>query len=72
AVQGDTCFDTYFEEKEGLYYQLGTGNLALDNKENSDAYLVNRGYVTITPLSGDRTNQEVYNLLKGGVKDGKR
>ncbi|HNZ74029.1 MAG TPA: 5'/3'-nucleotidase SurE [Bacilli bacterium] len=72
AVQGDTCFDTYFEEKEGLYYQLGTGNLALDNNENSDAYLTNRGYVTITPLSGDRTNQEVYNLLKGGVKDGKR
>jgi broad specificity polyphosphatase/5'/3'-nucleotidase SurE len=72
SVQGDTCFDTYFEEKEGLYYQLGTGNLALDNNENSDAYLTNRGYVTITPLSGDRTNQEVYNILKGGVKDGKR
>lgn len=72
AVQGDTCFDTYFEEKEGLYYQLGTGNLSLDNNEESDAYLIHRGYTTITPLSGDRTNHEVYNLLKGGRKDGKR
>ncbi len=53
--QGLTNFDTYFEEKEGLFYQLGSPHFYLDKDETSDTKAIDDGYISITPLTNDRT-----------------
>lgn len=55
TVQGCTNFDTYFEERDGLYYQLGDPHFALDESLLSDTKAISDGFISVTPLTNDRT-----------------
>lgn len=53
--QGLTCFDTYFEKRDGLYYQLGDPHFENDCNVDSDTKAIHDGFISITPLTNDRT-----------------
>lgn len=68
--QGGCNFDTFFESEDNLnYYQKGYPTF-----ENSteklylDTACVMNNYISITPLTSDRTNLEVYNIIKNKSK----
>lgn len=62
--QGSTHFDTRFDNIDGMYYQLGNPRHELDKLNiNSDVYAIYNEYISITPLSNDRTNYKVLDLL---------
>lgn len=50
-------------EKEDLYYLKGSIN-QYQEEEHSDVWAFNNGYVSITPLTLDRTDHNVFNKLK--------
>lgn len=53
--QGKTNFDTYFEKRNGLFYQMGEPFFSHDQKEDSDTKVVHDGYISISAMSIDRT-----------------
>lgn len=64
--QGGCNFITYFESDDNLnYYQKGNPifETSLD-KLYLDTSCVMNDYISITPLTSDRTNLEVYNKIK--------
>lgn len=62
--QGYTHFNTYFEEKDGEFYQKGNHNFELErSKTQSDVFAITEGLVSITPLTVDRTDVTLYNSL---------
>lgn len=62
--QGKTVYDTHFIVKEdGLYYQRGKGYFDLNKNKDSDVYAVNNDYISISPLTADRTNYSVFYKL---------
>ena len=55
--QGRNPFNTYFENKDGLYYAKGEPlGWKLETDQNTDVYCYHHGYISITPLTIDRTN----------------
>lgn len=62
--QGGCNFDTFFNIKEKEAFQLGNPTFEKDkDKLCLDTCCVMNDYVSITPLTSDRTNKEVYDLL---------
>jgi 5'-nucleotidase len=63
--QGINTFDTEFiETKEGF---LATGKTlygVLENKPTCDLDAYHAGYVSITPITVDRTDYNVYNIYE--------
>lgn len=53
--QGQTNFDTFFLDKDGLLYQLGDPHFEKDLNEDSDVKALNDGFISLTPLTIDRT-----------------
>lgn len=63
--QGSTHFDALFYEDNGLIFQKGYPDFSKDyDKEHSDVFALYNGYISITPLTNDRTNHEVFQKLK--------
>lgn len=62
---GGCNFTTYYEEKDGYYYQTGDNITEKDpSKIKLDTSCVMNSYVSITPITHVRTNLDVYNKLK--------
>lgn len=53
--QGLTNFDTFFENRDGLLYQLGDPHFEKETDEEADVKALNDDYISITPLTVDRT-----------------
>lgn len=54
--QGNTHFDTYFSEENGLYYQKGEPHFEKElGKKESDICAILENQISITPLTVDRT-----------------
>ncbi len=61
TIQGSTHFETYFFEEGLQVFQRGTPNFHLDEKkQDSDVYAIYQNYISITPLTVDRTNHQVF------------
>ncbi len=63
---GECNFDTWFDKDEDMYTQMG--NPCFENAKEKlyfDTSAVMNGYISITPLTVDRTNLEVLNKIKG-------
>lgn len=58
--QGNTNFDTYFTLEEGLVWQKGKPDFSLDQKIDSDVKAVHEGYISICPLTTDRTDFDFF------------
>ena len=59
---GGCNFTTYYEEKDGYYYQTGDNITEKDpSKIKLDTSCVMNSYVSITPITHVRTNLDVYN-----------
>ena len=55
--QGRNPFNTYFEEVNGLYYAKGVPlGKDVENDPDTDVFSYHHGYISITPLTVDRTN----------------
>lgn len=64
--QGGCNFDTFFESSDGkIYFQKGIPTFE-NSKEKLylDTASIMNGYISITPLTSDRTNLEVFKNLK--------
>lgn len=62
--QGETHFDTWFSQNELDFYQKGQSKFNPDrDKPDSDVYAIYNDYISITPLTSDRTNYDVFNLF---------
>ena len=59
----------YIEKKtpEGISYHL-EGDLINEHKENTDTDLINKGYITVTPLHYDLTNFKIINEVSKWFK----
>ena len=68
--QGDCNFQTTFELKGNVYYQMGVP--CFENSKDKlylDTSAIMNGYISITPLVYNRTNFEIYkNLIKNKYK----
>ena len=59
--QGNTHFNTIFELEDGLFFQRGHHQYHLDkDNQYSDVWATVNNYISITPLTVDRTNFEIY------------
>ena len=62
---GECNFDTWFEKDGDMYLQMGTPCFEADeNKIYFDTSAIMNGYISITPLSFDRTNFDVLKKIK--------
>lgn len=69
--QGNTNFDTRFEQEESLFFQRGHHRYHLDENEHDDVWAIEHGYISVSPLSADRTDyQALKKILE--IKDGLR
>ncbi|NLY72476.1 MAG: 5'/3'-nucleotidase SurE [Tissierellia bacterium] len=57
--QGRRIFNAKFRHEEGKYWQEGTWAY-VKNGHDSDVTAVSQGYISISPLAIDRTNQEIF------------
>lgn len=65
TLQGSTHFSTDFFSEGLQVFQRGKPNFHLDaERMNSDVYAIEEKYITITPLSVDRTDYLVLEKLK--------
>lgn len=66
--QGCTHFDTHFISSDEGYYQKGMPDFSLEReKEESDAGAIYNGYISITPVTTDRTDIFAYKKLKTSI-----
>lgn len=66
--QGSTHFDTRFENIEGMYYQKGSPRFERDDENiDSDVRAIYNHYISITPLSFDRTHHDALKIIQGKV-----
>lgn len=66
---GECNFDTWFEKEDNTYLQMGNPCFEDDvNKLYYDTSAIMNGYISITPLSFDRTNFEILNKLRNKTK----
>lgn len=68
AKQGRTFFNTTFENVDGLMYERGNPNFHLEDNEDTDTYLITQGYITISPLTIYKTDNQVFEKLKKEIK----
>lgn len=62
--QGYLHYNTYFEEKDGLVYQMGKPDYSKEaGKPLSDVACVFENYVSITPLTAEKTDIEILNKI---------
>jgi 5'-nucleotidase len=62
--QGKTYFETQFELVEDLVWQKGRPNFNKDeDQENSDVTALHNNYISITPLTVDRTDKEAFKKI---------
>ena len=64
AKQGDKIFTSIFSEIEPNLYSVVNEEEIHDNREDTDVYLADQGYVTLVPVQVDQTNYEGLNKLK--------
>lgn len=62
--QGYTNYDNNFELIEGVVWQKGRPCFAKDINITSDVYAINNNYISISPLSVNRTDLTVYEIIK--------
>ncbi|MDD4211943.1 MAG: 5'/3'-nucleotidase SurE [Bacilli bacterium] len=63
--QGSTHFSTVFLEEGREVFQRGKPNFHLDEEtQDSDVYAIYENYISITPLSVDRTDYRVFDTIK--------
>ena len=55
--------DYYFVKKEDRYWAYRNCQTNFDDDKNSDCYLVNNGYVSITPLNRSYFSNDLYHKL---------
>lgn len=63
--QGGPIFDTFYLDGENGVIQ--SGNVCIETRKefiDNDETCVNNGYISITPLTHERTKFEIYNKLK--------
>ena len=69
AKQGDSRYlDTFAKRKDprgGSYFWLLGEKVEADTSPDSDEYMIEQGYVSVTPLMFDMTCYNLYNKLKG-------
>ncbi len=58
--QGTTNFQTHFTYQEGMVWQKGKPDFSLDKDIDSDVKAVNDGYISISPLTVDRTDHKFF------------
>ena len=56
--------DYYFVKRDDGYWAYRNCQTDFDDDKNSDCYLVNHGYVSITPLNRSYFNNELFERLK--------
>ncbi|MGD9605180.1 MAG: 5'/3'-nucleotidase SurE [Bacilli bacterium] len=61
--QGNTNFDTRFDQEQRLYYQRGHHRYHLDQDIESDVWAIAHQYISISPLSVDRTDFRVLKKI---------
>lgn len=62
--QGNTNFDTRLEAIDDLVWQKGHPQFELDTQITSDVNAVINNYISITPLTVNRTDLRIYNIIK--------
>lgn len=63
--QGVNTFDTEYIKKSDGYYATGKSQYGvLENKPSCDLDAYHDGYVSITPITVDRTDYNVYNIFE--------
>lgn len=63
--QGVNTFDTEYIKKSDGYYATGKSQYGvLENKPSCDLDAYHAGYVSITPITVDRTDYNVYNIFE--------
>lgn len=67
AVQGKTKYLDTFEKRVdprgNTYYWLTGERIIVQTSEESDDYLLEKGYITVTPIKYDLTDYELYKKL---------
>lgn len=61
--QGNRLFSTVFRHDQGKYWQEGEW-LKSENQDDTDVHAFENGFISITPLSLDRTNHEYVKELR--------
>lgn len=61
--QGDRLFSTVFRHDQGKYWQEGEWKKS-ENPEDTDVYAFENGFISVSPLSIDRTNHTYLENLK--------
>jgi 5'-nucleotidase len=73
AVQGKTKYLDTFEKRldprGNTYYWLTGEKIIERTSEESDDYLLERGFITVTPIKYDLTDCELYKKLKEGEEN---
>ena len=66
---GECNFETWFEKDGDMYFQTGSACFEEDiNKIYFDTAAIMNGYISITPLTFDRTNFDVLKKLRNKTK----
>lgn len=67
AIQGKTKYLDTFEKRVdprgNTYYWLTGEKIILETSEESDDYLIQKGYITVTPIKYDLTDYELYKKI---------
>ncbi|MCK9536001.1 MAG: 5'/3'-nucleotidase SurE [Bacilli bacterium] len=58
--QGKTHFYTEFVNHKNLWYQKGYHRYYLEKEIPTDVWAINNGFISVTPLTVDRTNYTVF------------
>lgn len=62
--QGHTNYENNFALEEGVVWQKGRPSFDKDISGTSDVYAINHNYISITPLTVNRTDLKVYEIIK--------
>lgn len=60
--QAKSTYRAYYIQKEdGLYYSMCDRTVPINDEPNGDLMVVKSGYVSITPLTYNQTDKDIYN-----------
>lgn len=65
---GVNAYDDYFDEEADGFVQLKGAPVFNEKDDDSDVAWIQKGYVTITPVTLERTHHAILNEYKGKVK----
>lgn len=63
----DKQYSYFFEEKEDGYHAYRKLETDYSDDQESDCYLINHGYISITPLNKSYFNRNTFDRLKEGL-----